>query len=189
MIYFTSDLHFGHDKEFVWGARGFKSLKEMEDTIVERWNKVVTDEDTVYILGDVYMGDDEDNRAVHLLNELNGQIRIIIGNHDTERKINKLKAWGYEFDYSGLLTHKIEGKKRKWQFFLSHYPTYTANLESNPYDCVINLHGHTHNKGKFFEDRPYMYNVSLDAHDCVPVSIEEVIKDFKAEVNNCINCI
>ena len=28
MYYFTSDLHIGHDKEFIWGSRGFSSLEE-----------------------------------------------------------------------------------------------------------------------------------------------------------------
>ena len=41
-------------------------------------------------------------------------------------------------------------------------------------------------KEKFFEDRPYMYNVAADAHNCTPVSIEQVIEDFNAKVDECI---
>ena len=46
-IYFTSDLHLGHDRDFVWGARGFENLEAMETAIVERFNSTVTDDDVV----------------------------------------------------------------------------------------------------------------------------------------------
>jgi calcineurin-like phosphoesterase family protein len=33
-IWFTSDTHFGHQKEFIWGPRGFKSSKEHDEAII-----------------------------------------------------------------------------------------------------------------------------------------------------------
>ena len=56
-IWFTSDLHLGHDRDFVWGARGFNTLEEMEQAIVERINSKVQPEDYVYLLGDSMLGD------------------------------------------------------------------------------------------------------------------------------------
>ena len=56
-IWFTSDLHFGHDREFVWKARGFENIEDMNKAIVERFNSKVQPEDTVYILGDSMLGD------------------------------------------------------------------------------------------------------------------------------------
>ena len=56
-IFFTSDLHFCHDREFIWGSRGFSSCDEMNNTIIERWNNTVTDYDIVYVLGDLMLGD------------------------------------------------------------------------------------------------------------------------------------
>ena len=52
-IYLTSDLHIGHDREFIWKIRGFNSIQEMNDAYVERWNSIITDEDDVYILGGI----------------------------------------------------------------------------------------------------------------------------------------
>ena len=80
---------------------------------------------------------------------------------------------------------QIEYKGRT--FYLSHYPTLTADLNSNPDRCVFGLFGHTHSKNKFFEDRPYMYNVAVDAHDNKPVSIEQVYNDIQDEIRKCIN--
>ena len=59
MIYFTADLHIGHDRDFIWKERGFSSIEEHNKEILKRWNKVVKPEDTVYILGDLAMGQDE----------------------------------------------------------------------------------------------------------------------------------
>ena len=33
MIYFTSDLHFNHDRDFVYVPRGFQSVDEMNQTL------------------------------------------------------------------------------------------------------------------------------------------------------------
>jgi len=52
-IWFTSDTHFGHDRDFVWGVRGFKNVDEMNKEIIKRWNSVVAKDDIVYHLGDV----------------------------------------------------------------------------------------------------------------------------------------
>ena len=35
MIYFTSDTHFCHDKEFLYKPRGFSSIEEHDKTVVE----------------------------------------------------------------------------------------------------------------------------------------------------------
>ena len=35
MIWLCSDLHLGHDREFVWKKRGFSSCEEMNNTIYD----------------------------------------------------------------------------------------------------------------------------------------------------------
>ena len=67
---------------------------------------------------------------------------------------------------------------KKYRFYLSHYPTYTANYDDDKSHPLINLYGHTHQKEKFFNNNPYMYNVALDAHNCTPISIDDIIKDI-----------
>ena len=56
-IFLTSDMHFGHDREFIWKARGYSSIEEMNEDYVEKWNSVISDEDDVYILGDLMLGE------------------------------------------------------------------------------------------------------------------------------------
>ena len=67
MIYFTSDLHLGHDQEFIWGARGFNSVEQMNETIISRWNGMVTDDDDIYVLGDLVMGGIENTEMLKRL--------------------------------------------------------------------------------------------------------------------------
>ena len=55
-IYVTSDLHFGHDREFIWKARGYNSVNEMNEDYVHKWNITVDNNDDVYVLGDLMLG-------------------------------------------------------------------------------------------------------------------------------------
>lgn len=167
-IFLTSDLHFGHDKEFVWKNRGFNSIEEMNSAIVERWNAVVEPEDTVYVLGDLIMGDIAN---IEWLKKLNGHLEIIAGNHDSDKRLD---------EYCKLLNVTYHGyadmiKKGKRTFYLSHHPTIMKNGDSP--GIPWNLHGHTHSKEKFCEYN-HCYNVNMDAHNCTPVSIEEIMNDI-----------
>ena len=48
-IFICSDLHFNHDREFIWGSRGFHSVEEMNEAIIERHNSKVNPEDDGFI--------------------------------------------------------------------------------------------------------------------------------------------
>ena len=90
-IWLTSDLHFLHNREFIFGPRGFKNIEEMNSEIVRRHNELVAPDDDVYILGDLSLGGGGDEvlvQAKRLIEGLNGRIHIILGNHDTNSRIN-----------------------------------------------------------------------------------------------------
>lgn len=183
MIYVTSDCHFGHDKPFVWEARGFNNVLEMNEGIIERWNIVVEPEDEVYVLGDLIMGVDTN---VDYVRRLNGKLHIIAGNHDTERRIELYKSLPnvLEVGYGAVLKHA--GRV----FYLSHYPSLTENLDDHkkPFKKrVFNLCGHYHTLDKYcdMKIRRSCYHVELDAHDCYPVSIDEIIGDIKGYYEKC----
>lgn len=180
MIYFTSDLHLGHDQEFIWGARGFNSVAEMNEKIITRWNSRITKDDDVYVLGDLVMGGVEN---VELLKQLNGKIHIIYGNHDGPKKREAYAELEnvIECGWANMIKYK------KYNFYLSHYPTITDNEDIgeivSPKECVINLFGHTHQFDDFYDTNDgynfRMYHVGVDSHDCFPVPIDEVIEEIK----------
>ena len=185
MIYFTSDLHFGHDREFIWGPRGFKSSWEHDETVIKNWNALITEEDDVYILGDLMLGDNA--AGIKKLARLRGKLHIIWGNHDTEPRKqlyeklhNVVEVLGY------AATIKYNG----YTFYLSHFPTMTANLEAESLKRgILNLFGHTHQQINFYQDIPMMYHVGLDSHNCTPVSIDTIIEDMNEKVKECINLL
>lgn len=176
-IWFTSDLHFGHDREFIWGPRGFSNVEEMNKVEIEKFNSKVQPKDTVYILGDIMLGDSAIGEEC--LKQLNGHKIIILGNHDTNPRIEIYKKYADEVVYAKM----IKAKKRS--IYLSHYPTITANMGDRPGHCTLNFYGHTHQQNNFYEDRPFMYHVGVDSHDCYPVSLEEALENFKAKVAEC----
>ena len=51
MIYYIADTHFRDQSIFDKCKRPFKSLLDMEDVIVNNWNKRVKDDDIIYVLG------------------------------------------------------------------------------------------------------------------------------------------
>lgn len=184
MIYFTSDWHFNHNKEFIYEPRGFFSVDEMNSVIIHRYNALVNMDDIVYVLGDLSLGGASDEalkKSKRLIQSLKGELRVILGNHDTDRRIEMYKeCWNVEvIGFAERL--KVNG----YNFYLSHYPSITSNLDfDKPLKSrVINLFGHTHSKDKFYEDNPLMYNVSIDAQECLPVSVDKVIKDIKKKID------
>ena len=122
MIYVTSDLHFGHDREFIWKVRGFFSIDEMNEVYVYRLNSLVTNDDDGYILGDLMLGSPEN---IEFIRRLNGRLHIVYGNHCTPFRrdlYNKLPNL-VEANWVIMLDYK------KYHFYMSHFPTLTGNLD------------------------------------------------------------
>lgn len=52
-IFFTSDLHFGHENVLRFDSRPFATVEEMDSELIRRWNAKVGRGDLVYVLGDM----------------------------------------------------------------------------------------------------------------------------------------
>lgn len=180
-IWLTSDLHFLHNKEFLYKPRCFDSVEEMNEAIIERHNALVDDEDDVYICGDLCLGGGGEgalSAAKYLIERLNGKLHIILGNHDTPARIKMYKTCKNIVDikYADMIHYK------GYHFYLSHFPTLTANLDGDkPLKArVINICGHSHAEDKFIDmDKGLIYHAELDAHSCYPVLLDTIIEDIK----------
>ena len=78
--FFISDLHIGHANVIRFDQRPFADLSEMHEAIVSNWNRVVTGNDTVYILGDFVWA--KDSEWPFYVAPLAGNKVLIRGNHD-----------------------------------------------------------------------------------------------------------
>ena len=173
MIYFTSDLHFGHDRDFIYGPRGFACIAEHDEALISCWNSTVTGDDTIYVLGDIMLKDNE--HGIECWNRLKGKKKVIWGNHDSNPRRELISQCpGTEvLGFANVFVYKEHA------FYLSHYPSLTANYDDSRTKRVINICGHTHAKDRFADiDKGYIYHVEPDCHGNRPVSVEEIISDL-----------
>lgn len=177
-IFFTSDTHFCHNQQFLYEPRGFSSVEEMNESIIERWNSIVSNEDIVYHLGDTILNNDEE--GIKCFNRLKGHIIILRGNHDTINRMNKMIESCHNLDSNSFEWATVL-KLGKRSFYLSHYPTMTSNIddEKKPWNKVHNLCGHSHTNDKWLHWNTGSYHVELDAHNCYPVSIDTIINEIR----------
>ncbi|KRM95573.1 phosphoesterase [Liquorilactobacillus aquaticus DSM 21051] len=164
MLFFTADTHFFDEKlahNMHFAQRDFLNAAEMNREIIDHWNNVVSSNDVVYLLGDVGMVDS--NRAgfiklSSILNELNGQINIVKGNHDTRDFFKFLQKNNYQLSNgkSKFVLHDVGCiiKFDHYQFFLTHYPLMLGISKNS-----INLHGHVHH---YSLNSSYNINVGVD---------------------------
>lgn len=181
MIYLTSDLHLNHNKEFVYVPRGFTSVEEMNNTIISNWNKVVSEKDDVYVLGDVMLG--EYGPGLALVEKLNGKIHIVFGNHDTDERRKLLKKLPNVVETADAIRLRYDGLF----FFMTHYPCITSSLDRDSIKgSIINLYGHTHQITNFYNEIPFMYHVGVDSHKYRPVSLDKIIIDIENKIEECL---
>jgi calcineurin-like phosphoesterase family protein len=164
-VWVTSDTHFGHANMLNWGAQGrpeFRSVEEMNEIIIERWNKVVRPGDKVYHLGDVFFGDKEWFKQNWP--RLNGSKRLIVGNHDDVKFLSsgsffkKVMLWRYFKEFSLLLTH---------------VPVHPDHMVQKTEKETLNVHGHIHRR---VSPMGSYRNVCVEETNYTPVNIEELIQ-------------
>lgn len=151
----------------------------MNEAQVEKWNAKADDEDDIYVLGDFMLGDKSN---IKYIERLKGNIHLVYGNHDTDARK------GLYFNVPQIVesAHAIALKYKKHNFFMTHYPCLTGNLEKESLkQCTLNLFGHTHQTTNFHEDRPYMYHVGVDSHPEVLVDLDDIIEEMYAKVKEC----
>lgn len=175
-IWLSSDYHFGHVKPFVYEARGFRSIEDMNKAIIDRHNCLVSPDDDMYILGDLMLMDNA--AGLECIKQLDGKLHIIIGNHDTTNRIALYKELPNVVSVAAADYIKYRGRV----FFLSHYPCLTGNIDKK--GIVYSLFGHTHQTTPWEEALPFAYNVGIDAHNCVPVHIDKIVDWFNSKKEN-----
>lgn len=179
MIFFTSDLHIGHDKDFIYGVRGFSSIDVYGNQVIANINEVVGENDHLYILGDLILGNNE--MGIELLKKIKCKhVHVILGNHDSPKRIELYK----ELPNFIIEGYALRFKYKKKMFMLSHYPMITSNRnDESIWEKVYCLCGHTHTTNKWEHFEHSCYHVDLDCHDNYPISIDEIIEDIRDKRN------
>ena len=171
MLYFTSDVHFGHTNTIRYNKRPFVTREEMDEEIIRRWNEKVRPEDTVYILGDLAITE----KVKKYVLRLNGKKILIRGNHDYFAAKQKNETYFEEIKYMDIL--HFDGHP----YTLCHYPMIEWNGSRRaPTDEGYGylLYGHIHNnvreQYRLMFEMPHAYNVGMDVNGYEPVTLEEL---------------
>lgn len=166
-IWVTSDTHFGHENIIKYTKRPFSTVEEMDETIIKNWNEVVKPRDIVWHLGDFSW-----RSAGYYRRRLNGDINLILGNHDfkklgiADRRLFQSVNTLFEFKQGDISITLCHFAMRVWN--KSHFNAW-------------HLYGHSHGtlpgQGKSID-------VGVDTHGFYPYSFDEIKSIMNARPDN-----
>ena len=167
MIYYTSDLHIGHENIIRLCKRPYSNDREMGVDLIRRWNNKVTANDTVYILGDMFFRYEDIEVVKTTLKQLNGKKILIKGNHDNF--LNQIKWQDYFSTVKDIMKIKDNGR----DVVLMHYP---IEEWDGFFRGSYHLYGHVHNSDNGLRVIDRRYNVGVDVNDFEPKTLDELIE-------------
>ncbi len=130
-VFFIGDTHLGHCGIITFSETAqhhpFTTIEEQDAELVRRWNAVVHPKDMVWPLGVFCFG----KRNLEIAAQLNGNKKLVMGNHDMYATENFLK---YFTRLSGAVEYK--------GLILTHVPVHECQLAR----WYMNVHGHLHTK-------------------------------------------
>ncbi len=168
MLYYVSDLHFGHENVIKMCNRPFSTIEEMDEALIRNWNSVVHANDVVYILGDLIFKSDK--APSEYLSRLKGKKHLILGNHD--------KTW---IDREGARDF-FESVTRLDVINTGHGNATLCHFPMLDHEGRYIIHGHIHaNVNQPFwpllkaSDRAL--NAGVDINGYKPVTFEELLEN------------
>jgi calcineurin-like phosphoesterase family protein len=178
MIYITSDTHFGHRKIIDYEQRPFTSADMMDRVMIDNWNDVVCDGDTVIHLGDFSLLPPEE--TIEICQELKGHIILINGNHDHRTKTfwedrAGILKWFKRPQYlDGIwLTHRVDWRFLVTEDYIDPFKIWTGKFTYSVIkDEDTVLHGHSH--GQIAKQGQFI-NCGVDAWNFTPVALSFIL--------------
>ena len=162
-VWFTSDTHFSHVNIINYCNRPFDNVEEMNNILIQKWNKVVQDGDIVWHLGDFALGDK--TKIPEIVQQLHGNIYLVKGNHDN-RSNQFYRDCGFKEVYNlpVVLDEFI---------VLSHAP-----MPFVPSSTMVNLYGHVHDSPMFPTWGVQCACMCVERHNYIPVNMEVIREHF-----------
>ena len=161
-IFVCADLHFSHKNIIKYENRPFEDIHDMNKQLVRNWNRVVKKDDIVFVLGDVSFASRRITRE--LVTKLNGHKRLIMGNHDRDRSVQKWMDIGFEWvsPFPVIINEYC---------VLMHEPPQYFN-DACPYFYV---YGHVHGTADYASHTEHSACVSIERLDYTPALLEDVL--------------
>jgi calcineurin-like phosphoesterase family protein len=142
----------------------------MNEALVTNWNNKVGNQDTVYMVGDISFGKEDETKEV--LTRLNGRKVLILGNHDKViHKWKNIERILYSIhDMLEIDVIDSDCPSGKQRIVLLHY---AMRVWNKSHFGAWHLYGHSH--GTLPDDpNSLSLDVGVDCHKYAPISYEEV---------------
>lgn len=183
--FITADLHFGH--KLVAGLRGFEDIAEHDAWLVDRLNQDLTEDSTLWILGDFSLS----LSALSNADKIVGKKMLIAGNHEqcwhrqsTTRgvqqalgRVNRFSMFSRVYTSGQILRRLIDGR----EIVFSHLPVIGDHKDEDRFASVRPrvgelpvLAGHVHKSWRTFGRQ---LNVGVDVNDFRPLKLPSAIEE------------
>ena len=194
--YYIADPHLGHTNVLKFDNRPFKTIQEHDEIIIKNWNKRITPDDDVYILGDISWH--PSGKTAEIYSRLLGKKHWIVGNHDKKylKNVQLREQFTEITDYKELnINNRL--------IVLCHYPIPCFNRH---YYGEYHFYGHVHNSFEWQmmeqireemlskHDKPCnMINVGvmMPYIDYEPKTFDEIVngyEKFKENLDRYVRC-
>lgn len=179
--WFTADLHLGHRNIIDYCDRPFADIDAMNRSLVDNWNEVVAEDDTVWVVGDFALG--KIAATLPIATELKGHKVLVAGNHDRCWAGHGPRAAGWterylEAGFAEVTHHSVRVTVGDRSVLVCHFPyrgdshDHDRFLAHRPIDKgAWLLHGHVHER---WAQHGRMINVGVDATGFQPISATRV---------------
>lgn len=167
--FFTADTHFGHKNIIRHCTRPFATIEQMNESLIENWNKVVRPTDSVYHLGD--FGVLRPERAKEIADRLNGKIYLISGNHERSASHAQCRD---RFEW--IKDYFVLGLSKTLSIVLFHY---ALRVWEKKHYGAWHLYGHSHGNLPPIEGE-FSLDIGVDCWNYAPVSLEKIHKEMSA---------
>jgi calcineurin-like phosphoesterase family protein len=169
MYWFTSDEHYGHKKILEYCERPFSSIEEMDKTIIDNHNSLVSKNDITIHAGDFTLWKNIKGIYDNYINRLNGNHIFLKGSHDywLKNKPNN-QIWEKNIYFNG----------NKYHFVVCHYAMHTwPRSHYGSYHLFGHSHGNLELSGK-------RYDIGVDNNNFYPISADLIIEIMANKSDN-----
>lgn len=169
MNYYIADLHLGHTNIIRLSKRPYTTIDEMDKDLIDKWNSVVSDNDDIYIVGDLIFRTNKGYE--YYLKQLKGKKHLIIGNHDHKM----LKQKGID-KYFESIDDLLMINDDKYTIVLCHYPLAEwPNFYRGAYHFFGHIHNNKNEAYEIMKNVKNSYNVGVDVIGFTPKTAKQII--------------
>ena len=152
-VWFSSDFHLGHQKNFIWEKRGYTSYEDHTNGLIDKLNQQIKTNDVLFYLGDFCLNSSESLFESYLSRIQCQNIYMLWGNHNNpvhrvyKREVKEqfgrddIDVYPLKYRNITFLGDYVEASINNTVIVMMHYPVSIWNYMK---EGAYMLCGHSH---------------------------------------------